>query len=116
MFCISACMKVLFICNQNQNRSKTAEELFRDTFTTRSAGLYNEHPVTENEIAWADVIAVMEDAQRTELAKRFPKLYLQKRIVSLDIPDVYRYQEPVLVEILKLKVPEALTVATPRIA
>lgn len=101
-------MKVLFICNQNENRSKTAEELFKGRFTTLSAGLYNERPITEKQIEWADLVVVMEDSQRTELAKRFPKLYMQKRIVSLDIPDVYKYQQPELVELLKSKVPEVL--------
>ena len=99
---------MLFVCNQNQNRSKTAEELFQDTFTTRSAGLYNKHPITEEQLAWADVVVVMEDAQRSELAKRFPKQYLHKRIVSLDVPDVYSYNQPELVEVLKLKVEETL--------
>ena len=101
-------MKVLFICNQNQNRSKTAEELFKDSFTTNSAGLYNEHPVTEKQITWAELIVVMEDAQRSELAKRFPRLYLQKRIISLDIPDTYSYQQPELVELLKSRFTEAI--------
>ena len=40
-------MKVLFVCNQNENRSKTSEELFKGRFQTKSAGLYNEKPVTE---------------------------------------------------------------------
>lgn len=64
-------MRVLFICNQNQNRSRTAEELFARHFDVQSAGLYNEHPVTEQQISWADVVVVMENDQRTELAKRF---------------------------------------------
>jgi len=97
-------MKVLFICNQNQHRSKTAEELFKGRFETKSAGLFNETPVTEKQISWADVIAVMEDFQRGEIAKRFPELYLKKRIISLNIPDVYQYNQPELVSILKNKV------------
>jgi|SRR3989338_8009550 len=97
-------MKVLFICNQNRNRSKTAEELFKDKFKTKSAGLYNENPVTEKQISWADVIVVMEDSQRSEIARRFPKLYMQKRILSLDIPDVYNYNQPELVNTLKSKI------------
>ncbi|MBI4145483.1 phosphotyrosine protein phosphatase [Candidatus Woesearchaeota archaeon] len=97
-------MNVLFICNQNQNRSKTAEDLFRDRFTTRSAGLYNDHPVTEQELAWADVIAVMDDFQRTELAKRFPQVYLKKRIISLNVPDVFKYHQPELVTLLNERV------------
>lgn len=97
-------MRVLFICNQNQNRSKTAESLFQEQFETKSAGLYNEKPVTEDQIVWADTIVVMEDAQRTELAKRFPKLYLKKKIVSLDVPDVYHYNQPELRNLLQAKV------------
>ncbi len=97
-------MKVLFICNQNQNRSKTAEEVFKGRFKTKSAGLYNTEPVTKKELSWADVIMVMEEAQRAEIAKRFPKQYMQKRIISLDIPDVYHFNQPELIEVLKSKV------------
>ena len=97
-------MKVLFICNQNQNRSKTAEEAFKDRFKTKSAGLYNAEPVTEKQLSWADIIIVMEEAQRAEIAKRFPKQYMQKRIISLDIPDVYHFNQPELIDALKYKV------------
>jgi len=99
-------MNVLFVCNQNQNRSKTAEELFGDRFNTKSAGLYNEKPLTERQLSWAEVVIVMEEEQRSEIAKRFPKLYLQKRILSLEIPDVYCYNDPQLIEMLKSKVEE----------
>lgn len=97
-------MNILFICNQNKHRSKTAEEIFRTQFNTRSAGLYNEHPVNQKQIAWADMIVVMEDAQRTELAQRFPQLYLKKRIVSLDIPDIYFRGQPELIAELNSKI------------
>jgi len=97
-------MKVLFICNQNENRSKTAEEMFKNRFDTRSAGLYNEGPVTEKQLSWADVVVVMEEEQRSEIAKRFPKQYMQKRILSLNIPDVYHYNQPELMNELKNKI------------
>ena len=96
-------MKVLFICNQNQHRSKTAEELFRGKFETQSAGLYNLTPVTKDQISWADMIVVMEDEQRLELSKRFPRQYMQKQIISLGIPDVYRYNQPELIKLLNQK-------------
>lgn len=96
-------MKILFICNQNQNRSRTAEELFKGRFETKSAGLYNEKPVTKRQISWADTIIVMEESQRREIAARFPELYMQKRIISLDIPDVYHYNQPSLIHILNSK-------------
>ena len=96
-------MKILFICNQNINRSKTAEKLFKAEFETRSAGLYNDAPVTKSQISWADLVVVMEDSQRSEIAQRFPEEYLKKQIISLDIPDVYHYDQPSLIEILKDK-------------
>ncbi len=99
-------MKVLFICNQNENRSKTAEHIFKDIFESRSGGLYNSMPVTEEQISWAELIVVMEDIQRSEIAKRFPKQYIKKRIISLDIPDIYHYNQPELIEALKSKVEE----------
>lgn len=99
-------MKILFICNQNQNRSKTAEHLFNKKFETKSAGLYNHKPVTAKEISWADTIIVMEEGQRSELAKRYPKQYAQKRILSFDIPDVYDYNNPKLISALKSKARE----------
>jgi len=94
-------MKILFICNQNQHRSKTAAEIFRGKFETKSAGLFNERPVTEKEISWADLVIVMEYFQRSEVAKRFPRLYLQKRILSLNIPDIYSYNQPELIDLLE---------------
>jgi len=97
-------MKALFICNQNQHRSKTAEELFKSEFEAKSAGLFNEKPVSEAQIEWADTIFVMEEEQRTELAKRFPKQYMKKRILNLNIRDVFSYNQPELVSQLKSKI------------
>ncbi len=88
-------MRVLFICNQNKHRSKTAEELFKDRFETKSAGLYN-NQVHLEQLQWADIVVVMDDEQRIELSRRFPKQYLQKRIVTLNIPDSYAYNQPEL--------------------
>jgi len=97
-------MKLLFVCNQNKNRSKTAELLFNNKYNTKSAGLFTNKPLTEKEMKWADSIIVMEDFQRTEIAKRFPKTYLQKRILSLNIPDIYKFNDIKLKKELKNKI------------
>lgn len=101
-------MNVLFICNQNKHRSKTAELLFKDRFETRSAGLYNETPVTAQQIEWADTVIVMEEFQRKELVERFPQLSLSKQILCFNIPDVFHVNQPELVSLLKTKVDELL--------
>ncbi len=95
--------KILFICNQNKNRSKTAELLFNKQFQTKSAGLYNKK-VNHKQLSWADIVIVMEDQQRSEIAKRFPKEYLKKRILSLGIKDVYSYNDPKLIKELNNKI------------
>ncbi|MBI2102698.1 phosphotyrosine protein phosphatase [Candidatus Woesearchaeota archaeon] len=96
-------MNVLFICNQNRNRSKLAEHIFQNKFNTQSAGLYNSKPLHEKQLRWADIVVVMEEEQRQEVEKRFPELSVQKRILSFDIPDVYNYDNPQLKEILEMK-------------
>ena len=101
-------MKLLFVCNQNKHRSKTAEHLFGKQFTARSAGLFNKTPLTKTELRWADIVFVMEDHQRTEIAKRFPGEYMQKRIISLNIPDIYSYGQPELVRLLKSRITKAI--------
>jgi len=96
-------MRILFICNQNKHRSKTAEELLSSIHQTRSAGLYNDHPVTQTQLDWADTIIVMEQAQRTELIKRYAHITLHKRILCLDILDIYNYDQPELKQLIQQK-------------
>jgi len=99
-------MNILFICNQNKNRSKTAEQIFRDKFNTKSAGLYNAKPVSKKQIKWADIIIVMEEYQRSEMARWFPEEYMLKRILALHIPDIYHYNQPELIDTLTSKMSE----------
>ena len=99
-------MNALFICNQNKNRSKTAELLFQGRFNVKSAGLHGGKLVTKKELEWADIVFVMEEEQRHEVAKRFPTEYLRKRILNLDIPDIYTFNQPTLSKLLERKVKE----------
>ncbi len=105
-------MKALFVCNQNRHRSRTAEEIFSKEMETRSAGLYGGQVIMQEDIAWADIVFVMEDFQRSELARRFPDEYMQKRIVSLGVPDIYQYKQPELVKLLRERV-KSLSLAIP---
>lgn len=80
--------------------------IFKDIFNTKSAGLYNKIPINVSQVGWADTIIVMEEEQRDEIANRFPKEYLKKRILNLDIPDIFHFYNPKLINILKLKMNE----------
>ena len=103
-------MKLLFICNANLHRSVTAEEIFKDRFDTKSAGLdpIAKQQLTKIELEWADTVFVMEDWMRTKISEDFPKEYMMKKIINLDIPDVYSYMQPKLVEMLKKTMKQCL--------
>ncbi len=105
-------LHVLFICSQNKLRSPTAEHLFADWagVETSSAGLNKsaEIPVSPDLLEWADLIFVMEKAQRKKLSERFKPYLHNKKIVCLDIPDEYDYMDEELVKLLHHKVPPFL--------
>lgn len=101
-------MKLLFICSRNRLRSPTAEAIFSEYegLEVESAGLDRdaEMPLSSEAVEWADIIFVMESAQRRKLSQNFQLWLKQKRIVCLNIPDEYDYMEPALIELLKQKV------------
>jgi predicted protein tyrosine phosphatase len=104
--------RILFICSQNKLRSPTAEQVFAayPGIETASAGLNNdaESPVAAELVEWADIIFVMERAQRTKLSRRFGRYLRRARVICLDIPDRYRFMDPDLVKLLETKVPRHL--------
>ena len=103
---------ILFICSQNRLRSPTAETIFseHERLQVASAGLNNDATivVTPELIDWAHIIIVMEKSHRNKLSKKFRNYLKGKRVVCLDIPDDYDYMDPILVQILKSKVPPLL--------
>ncbi|MEI7912557.1 MAG: low molecular weight protein tyrosine phosphatase family protein [Verrucomicrobiota bacterium] len=98
---------ILFLCSQNKLRSPTAEAIFSDQpgVEVDSAGLNNdaEVPLSEEQIEWADLILVMETAQRSRLNRKFKHALAGKRIAVLNIPDNYEYMDPALVSLLKIR-------------
>ena len=100
--------RVLFVCSMNRLRSPTAEQVFADHpgVECESAGLNNDadNPVSDELVAWAELIFVMEKSHRAKLSKRFRKSLGSRRIVCLDIPDNYDFMDPELVTLLRRKV------------
>lgn len=97
----------LFICSMNRLRSPTAEQVFSGWpgVETDSAGLAPDADVqvSAEQIAWADIVFVMEKAHRSKLTRRFFKVLKNKRVICLDIPDEYEFMQPELVRLLEAK-------------
>lgn len=99
--------RALFICSQNRLRSPTAEHIFAawSGVETDSDGLGNDAtiPLSTEQIAWSNIIFVMEKAHRNRLASKFKAHLNGKRVVCLDIPDDYEYMQPELIKLLEAK-------------
>lgn len=67
----------------------------------RSRGLAKSarRKLTETDVQWAQLIAVMEDAHADRLCERFA--IGPTKLVVLDIPDEYRAMDPELVQMLR---------------
>ena len=100
-------INVLFVCSKNQWRSPTAEAVFRNDpgVSVRSAGTSRvaRHTISITDIRWADVILVMEDKHSSRLRAQFRDEVRYKKLYTLDIPDLYKFMDPELVEILREK-------------
>jgi len=99
-------MNLLFICGRNQWRSPTAAKIFgrRAGLSVRSAGLSakSPHTVNEGDLAWADVVFVMESEHRVRLRERFGRVSVE--VCVLEIPDDYQFMDPELVHLLEERV------------
>jgi len=113
--------KVLTVCSAGCLRSPTAAHLLSSepwNFNTRCAGTSSEYaiiPITEALIVWADVILVMDAFQELHINTMQNKLaeeadvmfdYEYKRVINLEIDDIYEYRSPKLVEIMTEKFKE----------
>lgn len=76
----------------------------------RSAGLDPDavHPLSTEDLQWADIIFVMEKSHRNKLTRKFKPFLGGKRLICLNIPDVYPFMDPELIERLKASVPRYL--------
>ncbi len=97
--------RILFVCTANVDRSRTAEDLYRDDdrYEVRSAGLapFATVLLTRELLLWADRVFVMnerEDQHRTILRIRFPDV--DRPVVDLDVRDLWNRGDPELVSLL----------------
>jgi predicted protein tyrosine phosphatase len=104
---VSATKKLLFVCSRNRLRSLTAEKLFEGSpqYQVRSAGTQPDARivVTEGHLGWADTIFCMEKSHVDRLRRRFSEALQGKRVVCLHIPDDYEFMHPGLLEELRAK-------------
>ncbi len=95
-------LKILFVCSMNRWRSPTAEKIYADKpkLVTRSCGTNRNARRTVNsaDLKWADVVLVMEQKHKQRLLANYPGEMQSREIHVLDIPDIYKFMDPELIE------------------
>jgi predicted protein tyrosine phosphatase len=93
---------ILFVCTANVDRSRTAEDLYREDprYEVRSAGTapFAKTPLTRELMEWADRVFVMserEDRHQTQIKLRFPST--DRPVIDLDVEDRWIRGDPELV-------------------
>jgi len=97
-------LNILFVCGKNQWRSPTGEAVFRgdERMAVRSAGLSQvaKRKMSAHDLAWADIVFVMDADQKSKIVSLYRQVCDLPEIVNLEIPDIYPYMNPELVELL----------------
>lgn len=105
-------VRALFICGKARARSPTAADLAATLPGVESdfAGLSADadERLSTEQIAWADVIFIMERRQKARLTRLAGEALGSKRVICLNIPDRYAYMDPELVERLRPALSRAL--------
>ncbi len=95
---------LLFVCGRNQWRSPTAAQIYANDqrVCVRSAGVSGKSKrlLSTQDLEWADLVLVMEKAQKTRITETFREIELPP-IVSLEIPDDYPFMDPELIELIR---------------
>lgn len=104
--------KVLCVCSAGILRSATAAVvLAKEPFNcnTRNAGVesYALIPVDQVLLCWADEIVCMEKRHKKEINRMLKEFGYDRRVICLDIPDVYAYRDPELAEMIREKYTKA---------
>ncbi|UIR55022.1 protein tyrosine phosphatase [Sphingobacterium sp. SRCM116780] len=99
---------ILFICSRNRWRSLTAETIYKNhpSIKVKSAGTESNARIKVNakHLTWADRVFVMEKHHKEKLITQFPVETKALEIVTLEIPDQYKFMDKDLIEELESSV------------
>lgn len=110
--------RVLCVCSAGILRSATAAHILCQepyNFNTRNVGTapYALIPLTEDVLQWADEIICMEAEHAIAVKMKLEEMMYTKRVITLDIEDIYEYRDPELVRLIQTKYNEYLASQQP---
>jgi predicted protein tyrosine phosphatase len=107
--------KVLAVCSAGMLRSPTIAWVLSQKpydYNCRAAGTESDYALIKLDdvlLSWADEIVCADTEHYSTVMNRLQELGLQKRVLNLQLPDVYEYRNPKLVRIIQKKYDNGLT-------
>jgi len=107
--------KVLAVCSAGMLRSPTIAWVLSQKpydYNCRAAGTESDYALIKLDdvlLTWADEIVCADTEHYSIVMNRLQELGLQKRVLNLQLPDVYEYRNPKLVRIIQKKYDNGLT-------
>ncbi|MCB9664968.1 MAG: methyltransferase domain-containing protein, partial [Alphaproteobacteria bacterium] len=94
-------VRVLFLCSRARQRSPTAAGVWNREpgVEARAAGTASSarRRVRAADLAWADLVLVMESRHRQQIEERYPAACAEVPVHVLEIPDTFAFEDPELV-------------------
>ena len=101
----AAMLRILFVCGRGRMRSRTAADLYRTdprvAVRHGGVGAASDRRVSADDLAWADLVLVMEPEHKRRLMERAGRARDLPPIRVLDVPDDYEHMDPELVDLLR---------------
>ncbi len=108
--------KVLCVCSAGLLRSPTLAWILSNepfNYNTRAVGTSNDYALIaldEVQLQWADAVVFVDDNNHISACYDFKELIDNMEHYVLDIPDIYKFRHPKLVEIATQQLKEAFKV------
>jgi predicted protein tyrosine phosphatase len=108
--------KVLCVCSAGLLRSPTLAWILSNepfNYNTRAVGTSNDYALIaldEVQLQWADAVVFVDDNNHILACYDFKELIDNMEHYVLDIPDIYKFRHPKLVEIATQQLKEAFKV------
>ena len=108
--------KVLCVCSAGLLRSPTLAWILSNepfNYNTRAVGTSNDYALIaldEVQLQWADAVVFVDDNNHISACYDFKELIDNMEHYVLDIPDIYQFRHPKLVEIATQQLKEAFEV------
>ena len=99
--------RVLTICSAGLLRSPTIAWYIQSVsdYNCRAAGMHDYAlvPVDEVLVEWADLIICADQDKYNLLLSTYPEFVQNKKVLNFNIPDIFEYKNPELIEIIKVQ-------------